>query len=282
MAFQSEQAAPGSMQRSSLFVPGNRPDRFLKAVHSGAGIVIVDLEDAVAMADKARARTALAESAAAVADACRQAGSAFFVRVNAVDSAWHADDVRAVAALPVDGILLPKPASGDAVAQVWRAVGGKPLHLLMETAHAFARIAELAGAPGVTRLMLGCADLMSELDLEDDGEPLHYFRTQLLLHSTLAGLPPPVDGVCLALYDQVQMRREIARARQFGFTAKACIHPAQVALAQEGFLPSAQKLDWARRVLEGSADGRAASLDGRLIDGPIVTQARRLLARADA
>lgn len=266
------------LRRSTLFVPGSRPDRFLKAVQASPGIVIIDLEDAVAPADKEAARYAIIEASQAVAAACRKYKADFFVRINAGGTAWHDEDLHAMALLPLDGILLPKPISSAQVRHVWEASGQKPLHLLMETTHSFSVIDELARAKGVERLMLGCADLMAELDIDDDDTPLNFYRSLILQHSILNGLQPPIDGVCLALYDEGQLNHEIARAQRFGFGAKACIHPTQVARVEASFAPRLEQIQWAQRVVAASSDGAAASLDGRLIDGPLVVQARRLLA----
>ncbi|WP_027014287.1 HpcH/HpaI aldolase/citrate lyase family protein [Comamonas composti] len=266
--------------RSTLFVPGNRPERFLKAIQAAPGALIIDLEDAVAPADKLAARSAIAQAADQLRGACNALGVAWFVRINAHGTPWQEDDARACAQLPLDGVLLPKPRSADHVECIWHWTGQRPLHLLMETLHAFACIGELSRAPGVQRLMLGCADLMAELSIHDDDAPLHYFRTQIVMHSRLAGLAAPIDGVCLALDNPELLAREIDRALRFGFAAKACIHPRQVPAVDQGFRPGPEQVAWARKVLAASSDGRAVSLDGRLIDGPICEQAARILRSA--
>lgn len=268
------------LPRTTLFVPGNRPDRFIKAARAGAGAVIIDLEDAVAPADKPAAREAVEAAAMQMRKACDDNGCDLMVRINSGGTPWHEGDAQACGQLPIDAVLLPKPQSAAQVAQVWEWTQHKPLHLLMETLHSFSMIAELSRAPGVQRLVLGCADLMSEMSIHDDDAPLHYFRSQIVMHSLLAGLPAPIDGVCLELRNADALRDEIDRALRFGFGAKACIHPAQVPIADEGFRPSAAQVDWAREVLEISSDGRAATLNGKLIDGPICVQAQRILAMA--
>ncbi|MDR0203249.1 MAG: CoA ester lyase [Delftia acidovorans] len=263
--------------RSTLFVPGNRPERFLKAIRAAPGAVILDLEDAVAPADKLAARSAIVEAAEQLRSACNAQGVAWFVRINAHGTPWQEDDARACARLPLDGVLLPKPQSADHVQRIWQWTGGQRLHLLMETLQAFACIGELARVPGVQRLMLGCADLMAELSIHDDDAPLHYFRSQIVMYSLLAGLAPPIDGVCLDIDSPELLAREIDRALRFGFAAKACIHPRQVQAVDQGFRPGPEQVAWARKVLAASADGRAVALDGKLIDGPICAQAARIL-----
>lgn len=265
------------LHRSCLFVPATRPDRFAKAVGSNAGIVIVDLEDAVAPPDKIAARRALVAAAEDMRLACDAAACDFFVRVNAPQTQWHEDDVVACSALPIHGVLVPKPESASQVTALGRAMGNKRIHLLMETLRAFHNIEELANTPQVERLMLGCVDLMLELCVDDDGEPLHYFRTLLAMHSRLAGLQPPMDGVCLSLDDKDQLRREIERAKRFGFAAKACIHPSQVATVNSCFLPNEEEVAYARRLLQFCADGRATAFEGQLVDAPLVNRAKRVL-----
>ena len=269
-----------SLLRSTLFVPGNRPERFIKAVQAHAGAVIIDLEDAVAPGDKLTARSTVAKQIDALHMAAQAAKCGLFVRINAYGSPWYEDDARLCAQLPLQGVLVPKPQSAEQIAQVWKWTGHKPLHLLMETLQSFASIAELSRADGVARLMLGCADLMSELNIRDDDQPLNYFRTQLVMHSVLAGLPAPIDGPCLDLYNQELLAQEIDRAMRFGFGAKACIHPQQVSSVDSGFKPTPAQIAWAQKVLSTSTDGRAVSMDGKLIDGPICTQAARILAAA--
>ncbi|WP_420991481.1 HpcH/HpaI aldolase/citrate lyase family protein [Cupriavidus sp. 30B13] len=270
-------------QHSFLFVPATQPQRFPKAAASGAHAVIVDLEDAVAPPDKERARAVFAAEAAALRALCDSAGCELLVRINAHGSAWHAQDVQACAGLPVHGVVVPKPDDLVVLAALARAVGtARALYLLVESAAGFLHLADIARTPGVRRLMLGAADLMLDIGLPDDDAPLHHFRSQLALHSRLAGLPPPVDGVCLALDDPGRLEQEIGRAKRFGFGAKLCVHPTQIDAVNRGFLPPAAECEWARRVVEAAAGagGAAVKVDGRLVDAPIIEQARRVLAAA--
>lgn len=266
--------------RSFLFVPATRPDRFAKAVASGAHAVIVDLEDAVAPSDKDSARAALAAEAGALRALCDAAGCQLLVRPNARGTAWHEEDVRACAVLPLHGLVVPKPDDAIALAAIGRLVGAERLlYLLVESLAGFHHIADISRAPGVRQMMLGAADLMLDIGISDDGDPLHYFRSLLVMHSKLAGLPPPVDGVCLALEDPARLEFEVDRAKRFGFGAKLCVHPSQIAPVHRSFLPPAAEYDWARRIVEAAsaAGGAAVKVDGRLVDAPILEQARRVL-----
>jgi len=271
-------------ERSFLYVPATRIDRVAKAARTGAHVVIVDLEDAVAAADKPAARDALAAAGHMLRGLCDEAGCRLFVRFNARSTPWFDDDLALCAALPLHGLVVPKPDDPEALAQLAHRLPGRELHLLVESAAGFDRLAALARVEGVARLMLGAVDLMLDLGVEDDGEPLHALRTRLVLQSRLAGLPAPVDGVCTDLADGAALAREIDRARRFGFGAKLCVHPSQVEPIHRGFMPSEQAIRWARRVCEaaGGAQGAAMAVDGMLIDVPVLERARRVLAAAGA
>lgn len=261
--------------RSYLFVPGDRPERFAKAQASGAGLVVIDLEDAVAAQDKDAARAAIAAHAPAAA-----AGVA--VRINAADTSWFEQDLALCREIGAAAVMVPKTESLETLAHAARQVPAAALLPLVETARGIARAQQLAAAPGVQRLVFGSIDFQLDAGIEGDGEELLYFRSQLVLASALARIAAPADGVCTALDDMEQVRCETRRARRLGFGAKLCIHPRQVPVVNETFAPTPAQLEWARRVLAGAeaADGAAARVDGRMIDRPVILQAQALLASA--
>ncbi|WP_244258654.1 HpcH/HpaI aldolase/citrate lyase family protein [Cupriavidus gilardii] len=269
----------GRPPRSYLFVPANRPDRIGKALAAGADAVIVDFEDAVAPADKAAARENLRAPWPALAQQAADAGVLLLVRVNAAGTPYHDDDIGWCRALGIDTLVLPK-ADAQAMQPLRQALPGVQCHALLETAAGFAQLAQLAVQPGVVRLLFGSIDLMGDLGVGDEGEPLHAFRSLLVLHSRAAGLPAPVDGVCTALGDTAVLAAETARARAFGFGAKLLIHPAQIGPVHAGLAPTEAELAWARRIVEaaGAADGAAVAVDGKMVDRPVLERARRILA----
>lgn len=280
MTAENAMTTPGTrLPRSYLFVPANRPDRVGKALAAGADAVIVDFEDAVAPADKAAAREGLRAPWAGLARQAADAGVLLLVRVNAAGTPYHDDDIAWCHALGVDALVLPK-ADAEAMRALRQALPAVQCHALLETAAGFAQLAELAAQPGVVRLLFGSIDLMGDLGVGDEGEPLHAFRSLLVLHSRAAGLPAPVDGVCTALGDTAVLAAETARARAFGFGAKLLIHPAQVDPVHAGLAPTEAELAWARRVVEAaaSADGAAVAVDGKMVDRPVLERARRILA----
>jgi citrate lyase subunit beta/citryl-CoA lyase len=266
--------------RSYLFAPATRPERFMKALQSGAGALIVDLEDAVEPARKDEARGSLAATLPPLVGAARERGVDVLVRVNSRGTDWYEADLDACGALGLAGIVIPKAEDPAAIAAIAAREPRWALHLLMESAAGFEHVGPLARAPGVRRLMFGSVDLMFDLNANETGEALNYYRAQILLYSRLAGLMPAVDGVCTALDDPAALAEEVRRARAFGFGAKLCVHPKQIEAVQRGLGPTQQELDWACRVCEVASSGAAAAVDGRLVDAPVLAQARRILAAA--
>lgn len=275
-----------ALARTFLFVPADRPERHARALATAAGGVIVDLEDAVAPARKAAARAGLAAAFAALAPAQH---ARLLLRIHAAGTPWHAEDCAQAAALAaagrLAGVVLPKAERAADLARLAAAVGPRcALVPLVESAAGLAAVDELAAAPQVLRLAFGHLDFQADLGLAcDAGEAeLVPVRLALVLASHRAGLAAPVDGVTPDWRDAARLAADTARARRGGFGAKLCIHPDQVDPVHAAFGPGAQELAWARRVVEAvaAAGGGVASLDGRMVDAPVVRQAERLLALA--
>jgi citrate lyase subunit beta/citryl-CoA lyase len=267
--------------RTYLFVPGTRPERFGKALDSGADRVVLDLEDAVAADDKASARSTVA---AWLQGATPVDWSRVVVRINDAGSPWFAADLAALADVRAQAVLLPKVESPVQVTETQAALPGAGILALIESARGVADVDRIAAA-GVQRLVFGTLDFALDLDMDiaTDAAGLAYAASRIAIASRLAGLPPPVAGVTPQLDDEGRLLSDLAQARRFGFGAKLCIHPRQVAPIHTALAPSAQAVDWARRVLAAqAASSGAASLDGRMIDRPVVLQAQRTLQRAGA
>ena len=266
--------------RTYLFVPGNRPDRFGKALASGADAVVLDLEDAVAADDKDAAREAIVAWAA---DATPSDRAKVVVRTNDLGSPHAVADLAAVAEAGITAIMLPKTESADDVATVRSAAPDVVVLALVESARGLAAAEEIAAAPGVVRLVFGTLDYALDLDLEidDAADGLSYAAGRLAVASRCAGIAPPVGGVTPQLGDEARLLADLAWSRRHGLGAKLCIHPAQVAAIHAALAPTTQAVERARRVLEADAGSPgAAQLDGRMIDRPVVLAARRTLARA--
>ena len=261
--------------RSYLFAPGSRPERFAKALEAGADAVILDLEDAVGLADKAVARDAIA--------GWLSPERPVLVRINGSDTPWFEDDL-AICGLPgVAGVVLPKAERPEQVAAVVaRAGAGVPVLPLIETAAGIWNAHAVASVPGVQRLLFGTIDFQVDMGIDGEGEELLHFRSQLVLVSRVAGLQAPVDGVCTAIDDPQRLQDETRRARRLGFGAKLCIHPKQVGVVRDCWTPTPEEVDWARRVVaaDAASGGAAVALDGKMIDRPVLLKAREILAGA--
>jgi len=265
-----------------LFAPGHRPERFEKALHSGADAVILDLEDAVPLSDKAAARDAISHAWRGWSSAQR---ARVLLRINALNTDDAADDLRWLPSLQgLGAVMVPKAQSAADLARVSQA-GGAQLSLLplIETARGLSALNEIAQAPQVLRLALGHLDLQADLGMvcgADEAE-LGSVRLDLVVASRLADLPPPIDGVSTSTQDMALVLSDAARSRRFGFFAKLCIHPAQLAPVREAFTPTAAQQEWAHRVLaaEAAAGGGAFSVDGKMVDPPVLKLARQILSQ---
>lgn len=270
-----------TLARSFLFVPGHRPERFAKALASGADAVIVDLEDAVPLDAKDTARDALlvAWSGLDAAERVR-----LLVRVNPAGTPWHQADLSAVASLSgLGAVMLPKAESAQQIEAVWHSTQ-RPVLPLIESAEGVGQMDPIARAAGVLRLGLGHIDLQADLGMScgPDEAELAPIRVALVVASRRAGLPAPVDGVTTATTDADVLARDAQRSRRFGFGAKLCIHPAQVAGVHQALAPTEAECTWAERVLaaEVQAQGGAFSVDGKMVDPPVLLLARKILQTA--
>jgi citrate lyase subunit beta/citryl-CoA lyase len=257
------------LPRSYLFVPGNRPERFAKACASGADAVIIDLEDAVPPLERLAAR----------AHAARWVSPdhPVLIRVNGADTEWFHDDVALCAMPGVAGVVLPKAERAADIQSI-----DKPVLPIIETARGFWNVSALAHVPNAQRLMFGSIDFQVDLGIHGEGEELLYFRSQLVLVSRLAGRPAPVDGITAVFDSPDPVRADTQRARRLGFGGKLCIHPKQIATVHECFGPTAAESAWAKRVVEAAATagGAAISLDGEMIDRPVLARALELLKQS--
>ncbi len=275
--------------RSHLYVPGNVPERFGKAVASGAGAVILDLEDAVALAAKDEARTTVAEWV----HRPRTEPVEVWVRVNT--GSRGTDDVRAVVGPGLTGICVPKVSAVSTLQRLHtlleglETARGLPLGSvavcpLIETAAGVVAAAEIAAGPRVRHLQLGEVDLAADLGVRPgpEGLELLHARSTVVTASAAAGIDPPPAPVSTEFRDLAAFTAETERLARLGFSGRACIHPAQIAPVEAVFTPTPEELAAARDVLDRLAAGAgvAVGADGRLLDEAVARQARRTLASA--
>lgn len=257
--------------RSYLFVPGNRPERFAKALASGADAVILDLEDAVPPDQKDAARATVAD--------WLDASYPVVLRINAVDTPWFAGDRALCRRAGVAAVMLAKTERAEDIALLGHGV---PVVPLIESATGFDHLRAIAATPGVQRLAFGAIDFQLDMNMRADFDELVFFRSQLVLASRLAFLDSPIDSPSTAIDDAAAVESEAQRARRLGFGAKLCIHPTQIASVNRSFSPSAAERAWAQRVIgvAAASGGAAVALDGRMIDRPVILRAQAILRQA--
>ncbi|UYQ77414.1 CoA ester lyase [Glutamicibacter sp. JL.03c] len=257
-----------------LFCPGDRPERFAKAADR-ADAVIIDLEDAVAQDQKEAARRALRESELHPART--------IVRVNPVDSVHFAEDFNALKGTTYSTVMLPKAQSPEDCAQL----ADYSVVALCETAAGVANAAQIAAAPNVVALMWGAEDLIASLggtsSRHGDGsyrQVARFARSHVLIHAAAQG-KAAIDSVYLDIPDTDGLFLEAQDAKASGFAAKASIHPSQMQIIRRAYAPTAAEVELAERVLdEAKRHPGVFSLDGKMVDEPLLRQARATLARA--
>ncbi len=269
--------------RSFLFVPATRPERFAKALASGADVVIIDLEDAVAPEFKADACAQLLLGFKQMSSSERKR---VMVRINASTTPWCGNDLaqlQTLIPLGLSAVMVPKAESAAALAQVANTLGPNCALLpQVETLAGLDAVNEITHAPQVLRLVFGNIDFQADLGLRCDADELELqpVRLALVMASRRAGLPAPVDGVTLATQDSARLQADVGRSRRGGLTGKLCIHPAQVADVNAMFAPSVAEVNWAKRIVSGfeASAGAVFLLDGHMIDAPVVLLAKSTLA----
>jgi citrate lyase subunit beta/citryl-CoA lyase len=282
----------GTAMRSKLFVPGSRPELFAKAMASAADGISFDLEDAVAESAKADARAHLAHFLGQPLATSKQ----LVVRINAQDSTHYLADLQALVPTQVQIINLPKAEDpeqilrlAETLEQLERLAGRTtPLAILanIESPRGLRRAAEIAAAhPRVMGLQLGFADLLEPLGIDRHAVAvIQQIQLSVRLAAGEAGVAA-YDAAYAAINRPDGYREEAAYARRLGFAGKSCIHPTQIALANQAFVPGSEEIAKAQRVVAAAseADGKgmgAYQVDGQMIDAPFVQRAQALLAQA--
>jgi citrate lyase subunit beta / citryl-CoA lyase len=268
--------------RSLLFVPGDRPDRFAKAAASGADALILDLEDAVAPDRKIEARKS-------IADALPGASVPMLVRVNPLDSAFHADDIAAIKGLPMAGVLLPKAEGAEDVRRLAEELPGVPiLPIATETARAiFALGSYHAVADHLLGLTWGAEDLPAAIGAtssRDENGAYHapyQLARSLTLFAAHAANVPAIETVSPDFRDLQRLEIYARAGFRDGFSGMMAIHPAQVPVINAAFSPSPEQVEAARKVVDAFAANPGAGalqIDGKMVDAPHLKAAQRLLA----
>ncbi|WP_128475717.1 HpcH/HpaI aldolase/citrate lyase family protein [Halorussus pelagicus] len=292
-------------RRSVMFTPGDRPEMLRKAPSAGADVIVFDLEDAVAPDSKAGAREAVRE---VLSDPDFDPDCEVCVRVNPTGIAAD-DDLRGVlggsrdgaaddessaanAAETLDSVMLPKVESADDAETLADLLDERdaevPILALVETAAGILSAESIAGVPEVDALVFGAEDLAADIGATrtDEGTEVLHAREHVVLAASAADVDA-IDTVYTDIEDIEGLRAETEFAIELGYDGKMAIHPAQVAPVNEAFTPDPERVEWAERVLaakrEADAEDRGVfRVDGEMVDAPLVTQAERVLAYAEA
>ncbi len=279
-----------SLLRSWMFVPGNHLRRLEKAKELQADVIIYDLEDAVPLQEKAKAREMVKEAL------CNNREKVQFVRVNDPSTDFFLDDLSAVAGPDLAGILLPKAASKEQILltdglltqqekKLGLQYGTLEMVPIIESALGLLHAYEIASANGrVKRLAFGSVDYTLDIgaQLTKEGTELLFARSQLVVVSRAAGIESPIDAVYIHLNDHEGLAEDAKLARQLGFYGKLVIHPDQIQVVNGVFSPTKEEIEDAKRIVEAFdqalASGLAAiQIDGRMIDYPVAERAKRIL-----
>jgi citrate lyase subunit beta/citryl-CoA lyase len=280
-----------SILRTFLFAPANHPRRREKAFTIGADAVILDLEDACAISEKAASRVKVAE-------AMREPRNCLgYVRVNPLTTEFAYGDFVETIHPGLDGVILPKVQSaGDIATADWLmtqlererglAPGSVDLIPIIETGAGMAALAEiLRASPRLKRASFGAGDFTLDMNMKwsgDEGE-LTPYRAQMVLHSRAAGLEPPIDTVWADLKNVEGFAGSVQKVRDMGFQGKLCIHPDQIDAVNRAFTPSDVQVARAQRIIDAFAEAEAQGssafqLDGQFVDYPILYAAQRVVA----
>lgn len=262
---------------SLIFVPGSRPERFAKAKASGAGLTVIDLEDAVPTPDKATARDAALTQIAS-------GGQGWGLRINAVTTAAGIADLQALIsalALPAT-LLVPMVESPVEIEIVARVMGERcpALVPLIETPKGLRQAHLVAAAPQVAAMMFGGGDFSGELGVALAWEPLLPARGAFVIACAEARVPA-IDVPFIELENAAGLAEECARARRLGFAAKAAIHPSQIAAIEAAFAPSDADVAEAEAAIAAydAAGGKVIRFKGRMLEAPVVRNYRAVLER---
>ena len=264
--------------RTFLFVPGNRPERFPKAIGSVADAVIFDLEDAVPSDDHGAALDHVVSALSG--DELRA-----LVRVHPTSDRLHSIELDALLgpALPgLRGLVVAKAADATALGETAERLGpDRALIPLIESAAGIFHAAGIAGVRGTTRLAFGALDYSLDIGARPDAAALDFARSTIVVASRVALIAAPIDSPPLSITDLATVREGARHARGLGFGGGLAIHPAQLAALRAGFASTADEVAWARAVLAAEGDAGASQTNGQLVDRPVFERARAILRNRD-
>jgi citrate lyase subunit beta/citryl-CoA lyase len=281
-----------ALLRSYLFAPGHDEKLLGKVFVAGADAVVLDLEDAVPPAEKARARERVRRALGGRAPGSRPPA---WVRINALDSEHWREDVDAAVGPALAGVRVPKVESVAALRLLDEALaraeaarglrgGSVAVACTIESAAGVLAARELAGAPRVRHLTFGAADFAADVGADPGPPELETLavRSHLVIASRAAGIDPPVAPVFTRLDDEEGLRRSTEAARRLGFFGRSVIHPRQIAVVHEVFTPRPEEVRRAEELVKAleSGGGATTAPDGHFVDAAVARRARAILELA--
>ena len=258
--------------QSLLFVPGSRPERFEKALVSGADLVTIDLEDAVGPADKDSARTAALQA---------MGPPNLGIRINGLRTVHGLADLVAIAAAPTPPpfIMIPMVESATEIEIVHAALPGVALLPLIETVRGLRHADAIAASPAIAGVMLGGADFAGQLGVAMSWDALYAARAQIVMACAAAKVPA-IDVPYLDLDNLDGLAEDVVRVKAMGFTAKSVVHPKHVAIVHNVMRPTADEIAEAREAEKIYADAGESAVrwNGKMLEAPVMARYRRILA----
>ncbi|MBN8656460.1 MAG: CoA ester lyase [Anaerolineae bacterium] len=282
-------------RRALLYMPGDNWKMITKSITLGVDSICMDMEDGTAINKKAEARTTIAKALKELDFGTSEK----LARINSVGSGWEQDDIEAVLPHHPDGIVIPKVESFEQVEWASKIIEDAELKngwkvnsirilIGVETAKGILNLKEIAAHPRLDAIIFGGEDFAASIGAvrTKDAIELLYARQAVIVACAAYDLQP-IDIVTIDYKDLEALKVESEFGARLGFSGKQIIHPNQVQAVQEAFTPSAEAIAYARRIVEtfeaSQKEGKGAySLDGKMIDMPLLKNAQKVLARANA
>lgn len=260
--------------KSLLFVPGDKPQRFEKALSSGASYIIIDLEDAVNEEDKQISRENILQFSKENLD------KKFIIRINDTSSAFFKDDVKLIENLPnLKAVMLPKAQDENDILKL----ANFSLIPIIESAKGVHNLSKIASCNNVKALSFGALDMRLDLNLSGGaGEEfmLNFIRSQMSIISKVYNLLPPINGVYPDIKNELGLKKDMEFAKSLGFSSALCIHPSQVSIINEVFSPTDEEIKWAENILNLAKihNNSVFKFEGKMIDLPVILKAKQILS----
>ena len=272
--------------RSWLFVPATRPERFIKAMNSGADAVILDLEDAVGMVEKSQARQNVVQfmQNSSVAISCESTGPSLWLRLN--NDSQLEEDLQLCQSLAkhqvLAGVVLPKVTDVLPIQRIFKALT-LPIVVQIESAQGITKLSDIAESEGVMAISYGRLDISNQLNLRvgsrAEQDFFDHLRIKLLLTSHTHGLIAPIESVYPDFKNEQGMTTTASYVSDLGFSGMLCIHPSQVAIVNQAFKATADQLTFATKVVEHyqQTGDSIFAIEGVMVDLPVILQCQKLL-----